>query len=854
MSKVSDKKVIKNNIWVTGISFLILMIVCIAMWWKMQDIINVQLEHQVAEQGKVLSKIVNNSFSEELRLLSEVTVFIDMETGKIEEFMEEEEGVSYGVLKIDGQATYGEALDVATYEGIFESIHGNAAVSCGEDSTVLFTVPVYSGENVKYVLYKLYDGAVLAEKIDISCYDGNGICAIINIDGEILLEKEDAPLADNFFYVDSHQKGFAEIRDKMNISATAAAVCKEPGGDIVLFASETEYPGLYVVGWVPMDAVAGDVSLLIPLVLWCFGLLWLLLVIVMFYLLSAEKKARESDELRHAKLIAEQANQAKSDFLANMSHEIRTPINAVIGMNEMILRECEDKAILEYAGNIDIASQNLLSIINDILDFSKIESGKMEIVNNEYKLGEALNDVVTMIELKAKQKGLQFEAEVNSDLPNTLYGDDVRIKQVLLNLLNNAVKYTPQGKVKLAVSGEKTEDNKVKLIMEVQDTGIGIRKEDVDGLFEHFQRLDLKANRNVEGTGLGLAITDNLIRMMGGELEVESIYGEGSTFTVKLTQRICSDGEIGDFVKNYRKSSGRLRKYQTGYTAPEAKILVVDDNQINLQVVKNLLKKTLIQITTCTNGVQALDWICRNRYDVILMDHMMPGMDGIETLKKSKELEHNKNKDVAVIALTANTISGAKEMYMREGFTDYLSKPIVGKILEDKLAKYIPADKMNVVQEVEAESIEKAVEAEVQKSVGLTSNLKNAENSANLLDPNMGMKYCGGSKEMYLEVLKMFYKQHTEKKAHLEAFYGGKNWNDYTVSIHSLKTNALNVGCESFAEKCLQLEKAGKKLRENIETEDSLSFITDNHAETMAFYDKVINEVKAYLNQEGVEL
>jgi len=229
-------------------------------------------------------------------------------------------------------------------------------------------------------------------------------------------------------------------------------------------------------------------------------------------------------------------------------------------------------------------------------------------------------------------------------------------------------------------------------------------------------------------------------------------------------------------------------------------------------------------------------------------------MEGIETLKKSKELEHNKNKDVAVIALTANTISGAKEMYMREGFTDYLSKPIVGKILEDKLAKYIPADKMNVVQEVEAESIEKAVEAEVQKSVGLTSNLKNAENSANLLDPNMGMKYCGGSKEMYLEVLKMFYQQHAEKKAHLEVFYGGKNWNDYTVSIHSLKTNALNVGCESFAEKCLQLEKAGKKLRENIETEDSLSFITDNHAQTMAFYDKVINEVKAYLNQEGVEL
>ena len=841
MSKKPEIKVMKNNIWVVAVSFLILIVVCIAMWWKMQDIIDVQMEHQVAEQGKALSGIVNNSFGEELQLLSDITALIDMETGKLQDILKEEEGVSYGVLRINGEATYGEALDVSEYDGIVESLHGNDAVSCGDDSSVLFTVPVYSGENVKYVLYKLYDGDVLAEKLDISCYDGKGVCAVIDINGQILLRMEDAPLDDALFYAEDCTKAYASIRDKMNINSAAASVCKVEGDNRVLFASETEYSGVYITGWVPEEAVAGDIDLLIPLVLWCFGLLWLLLVIVTIYLLGAEKKARESDELRQAKQIAEEANSAKTNFLANMSHEIRTPINAVIGMNEMIIRESTDESILEYAGNIDIAGHSLLSIINDILDFSKIESGKMEITGEEYKLGELLNDVVTMMELKAKQKNLGFEVDVCSDLPEVLYGDDMRIKQILLNLLNNAVKYTSAGKVGLNIKGEKDEAaENINLIMEIKDTGIGIREEDLDGLFKHFQRLDLETNRNIEGTGLGLAITHNLVKMMGGEIKVQSVYGEGSVFTVYLPQPIRGKECLGDFVKNYRNSAGRLKKYANAYVAPDASVLVVDDNQINLQVVKNLLKKTRLNITTCMSGEQALELMRKNRYDVILLDHMMPGMDGIQTLKKSKEMPENRNADIAVIALTANAVSGAKEMYLEAGFSDYVSKPIVGTILEEKIAKYLPEGKIILTEE------------EVRAETKETEPVLPPQYEAGLIDYETGKKYCGDSLEMYAEILKMFCQQYEKKKVDLERFMNEKNWNDYTVLIHSTKTNALNIGSKNLADKCLELEKAGKSIREGVDTESNIAFISEHHEDAMNMYSKVMQEAKEFLaKQEG---
>ena len=838
MNKRLNFKEIKTPIFVVLFSFLVLMVVCVSMWWKIHNIIDKQVEKHISEDGQRIADIVNNYFESELQVLSEVTIYVDRQTGMMENFLTEEEGVSYGVLKIDGMVVCGEPVDFSEYKGIFEAIHGNMSVSCGKDATVLFAVPVYNGENVKYVLYKLYEGHVLAKKMDIDCYNENGTCAIVDIDGNVVLQMAEIPLEKSFLTEDRNIAAIKTIREKMNINTSAAAINKEGEDKEVLFASETEYLGLYILGYVPLELVASNIYLIVPLVIWCFGLLWLLLIIVAIYLMGTEKKVKESDALRQAKQMAEHANHAKSDFLANMSHEIRTPTNAVVGMNEMILRECKDEKILEYANNIEIASHNLLSIISDVLDFTKIESGNMEIVDKKYKLGELLNDVAMMIELKAKQKALRFKISVDEELPSVLRGDDVRIKQILINLLNNAVKYTKVGGVKLNVGGKvNTNKTEVELFYTIEDTGIGIHEEDISRLFKEFQRLDLETNRNIEGTGLGLAITHNLVSMMGGTLEVESVYGKGSTFTVHIKQAVISGEKIGDFERKYRNVVNSQYKYASSFVAPTASVLVVDDNEMNLQVVQGLLKNTQLQITTCESGLRALELMCDKEYDVILLDHMMPGIDGVETLKRSKQMTANKNKDVAIIALTANAISGARETYLAEGFTDYISKPIVGTALEDVLKKYLPENKICIVEQGIIEEKTEPVE---------TEEIRTEET---ILDYELGMKYCAGSEEIYRKILSIFCEQYIEKKAELQRLFDTQNWNDYTVQIHALKSNALNIGSESLSTLCLQLELAGKKIRAAEAVKQNTDYIINNHKIAMEMYYKVVELSKVYLNE-----
>ncbi len=381
---------------------------------------------------------------------------------------------------------------------------------------------------------------------------------------------------------------------------------------------------------------------------------------------------------------------AKSDFLATMSHEIRTPINAVLGMNSAILRESTDETVLGYAADVDGAGQLLLSLINDILDYSKLEAGKMTLTSDSYSIKQLVKNCYNMVEKRAGDKGLDLKTSVKEGTPLYLVGDLVRVQQIVTNILTNAVKYTEKGSVTLEAFYEEG-----KLHVSISDTGIGIKKEDIGILFTAFDRLDVKKNAAIEGTGLGLAITNKLVNLMGGEIKVDSEYGKGSTFHVVIPQEIGTGSEKPE--SSERVGGTSLGKNKDLFTAESASILVVDDVKLNLRVTRTLLKNTLVLIDEAADGDGAIEKVKMKRYDVILLDHSMPGKDGIETLDEMKKTKECLVDGVPVIALTANYSAGAKEMYVSAGFTDYLAKPYTVKELQEMLIKYIPADKVTLI-------------------------------------------------------------------------------------------------------------------------------------------------------------
>lgn len=417
------------------------------------------------------------------------------------------------------------------------------------------------------------------------------------------------------------------------------------------------------------------------------GLIFLLLLAVINTIHEFIKTERQKQQ-------ALAASEAKGKFLANMSHEIRTPINAVLGMDTMILRETKEEQIKEYALDIQNAGQSLLALINDILDLSKIESGKLEILPQEYDFSSLIHDIMNMISMKAENKGLDICLSIEESLPSRLFGDDVRLRQVLVNLMNNAVKYTEKGSVTLTVKGNAiSETDKIALSFHVTDTGIGIKEEDLTKLFAEFERIEESRNRNIEGTGLGMSIVTQLLDLMGSSLQVESVYGKGSDFFFTLEQKIINAEPIGNLEERIRRQAKEYA-YHSMLTAPNARLLVVDDNGMNRRVFKNLLKASKVQIDEADSGMQCLALARKNQYDLIFLDHMMPDMDGIETLHRLKAETDSPCRCVPVIALTANAVAGAKEMYLNEGFHSFLSKPINPEKLEKLLLDMLPEEKI----------------------------------------------------------------------------------------------------------------------------------------------------------------
>ncbi len=536
------------------------------------------------------------------------------------------------------------------------------------------------------------------------------------------------------------------------------------------------------------------------------------------------------------------ANEAKSQFLANMSHEIRTPINGILGMDSVLLKECHDENLREYAKNIQSAGQSLLSIINDILDISKIESGKMEILTIRYQLFSVLNDCYNLTKIKLQNKPVSFIMQINEKLPSWLYGDEVRIRQIINNFLSNAVKYTKEGNITFELDFEEKTDEQILLVITVRDTGIGIKEEDLGKLFESFTRIEEKRNRNIEGTGLGLNLTKNLVNLMGGEVFAESTYGKGSCFTAKIPQKIADAKPMGDFGKRYQQYLSTSDDDKLSFLAPDAKILVVDDVTMNLKVVEGLLKATKIQIDTAVSGSECLECVKTTPYQMIFLDHMMPEMDGLETLEHMKDLADNPNAQTPVIMLTANAIVGAKEEYIEAGFTDYLTKPIRETELLEMILKYLPEE---LVCENGGQGIEKSQDAqdmEQPEAGGEGAEPLQRLEQLEGLDVKTGLIYCMNEEDFYIEMLQEFLQ--ADKASQLKHFLAEEDWDNYRTTVHALKSTSLTIGAAHLSGEAKALETAAK--------EGNMDYIRSHHDGVMDEYKELTDHLKEIL-ENGAE-
>lgn len=584
--------------------------------------------------------------------------------------------------------------------------------------------------------------------------------------------------------------------------------------------------------WRNIDGTDTDRYYVVQEVVISLGIIFVSLIVAgIVNSLITEQNHRLLDALRKEKRSqqeAEAANMAKSSFLANMSHEIRTPINAILGMNEMILREEKDPAIRGYAGNIQASGNSLLSIVSDVLDISKIESGKLEIIPVDYEVNSLISDCCNMAAGRAKAKELELLVECADNVPMKLCGDETHIRQIIVNLLTNAVKYTEKGTVKLIVSGRFT-DGGFALKVDVSDTGIGIAEENLPQLFTQFQRFDLQRNRNIEGTGLGLSIVKRLCDLMSGTITARSVLGSGSTFTVELPQKVVDSTPCGGVNLNY--SAGAEHEYHHSFEAPEAKILAVDDLPVNLLVIANLLKETRIKIDTAGSGRECLDKCSQQKYDLILMDHMMPEMDGVQTFEKLHGDKSSPNFETPVIMLTANALAGMREQYMDVGFADYVSKPVRGAKLEEAIRRNLPE---SLIKSASPEIPAEAVSTEPSGFADVCSAVPE-------LNVNAALQYCCGSAELLNDLLHDF--TENDHFSDLKAAFEEKRWEDYRRHAHSLKSTSLMIGLTGLSERARASELALKG--------GCTEFAELNHDSLIEEYSALLGKIKDYLKDKS---
>lgn len=555
----------------------------------------------------------------------------------------------------------------------------------------------------------------------------------------------------------------------------------------------------------------------------------------MLTLVDVTKIMEQNHRMKELMEEANSANQAKSAFVSNISHEIRTPMNSIVGMTEVMLRTNHSEKETEYLQNIQSSGQALLTIINDVLDFSKMESGKMQLFPEPYDTLSLYHDLKITLENQIQNRPLTFLYEIDQTMPCTLCGDMGRIRQIVTNLVNNAIKYTETGFVRFSVQVREKDDKKVLLYYEVEDSGIGIRKEDLKILFNSFQRVDLKKNRRIEGTGLGLTISQNLVNMMGGTIGVESEYTKGSKFYFCIEQTIVDATPISEIDYEKRHNSVIDKEAESLFTAPDAHILLVDDNALNLLVAKELLKPLQLQIDTADNGRTAVAMAQQNHYDLILMDHMMPVMDGIAATKAIRALADTDAATVPVIALTANAMVDARKEFTSAGMNGFVAKPIDFKAICTQLRKWLPEELVHEVNEAEAKTLLSGQHPEARPKT----------DPGTICDPSgfqweEGLKYCG-SEEALKQTLQIFCQTIDQKANKIEQALQEELLDDYTIEVHALKSSALLIGAPVLSAAAKELEQYGN--------EQNLAALKEKTPALLAMYRGLKQTLQPYVTE-----